>query len=165
MTNKKSDGFVCGCAAAGVNQTGTGDVKYKMESETINDGHTGLPNKTKPRIKDKAVAEWINLIKLLDKIDDGLPIPDEIDKKKKETKPADKGAETYSKLCKRYRKVPINSVMKQFGKEVISLDGFDLSSRELKAFFVALLVSCFAYLLFFMCFFLIILYIYYNDQN
>ena len=156
MINKKSDGFVCGCAGlAGVNQTGTGGVKYKMESETKNDGQTELPNKTKPHIKDKAVAEWINLIKLLDKIDDGLPIPDEVDKKKKETKPADKGAETYSKLCRRYRKVPINSVMKQFGKEVISLDGFDLSSKELKAFFVALLVSCFTYFFIFIAFFIL----------
>ena len=60
---------------------------------------------------------------------------------RKDTKTADKGAETYSVLCKRYKKVPINTVMRQFGKEVINLDGFDLSSKELKAFFVALLVG------------------------
>lgn len=72
---------------------------------------------------------------------DNVKLSDESDKKKKtETKAGDKGAETYSRLCKKYKKVPINSVMKQFGKEVISLDGFDLSSKELKAFFVALLV-------------------------
>ena len=78
---------------------------------------------------------------LFDDIND-VPISDEDDKKKPVQKPADKGAETYSQLCRKYKKVPINNVMRQFGRGVISLDGYDLSTRELKAFFVALLVSC-----------------------
>ena len=72
---------------------------------------------------------------------DKIKISDEEEKTKKDTKTADKGAETYSKLCKKYKKVPINPVMRQFGREVISLDGYDLSSKELKAFFVAILVG------------------------
>ena len=72
---------------------------------------------------------------------DIVKLSDEDEKPRKDTKTGDKGAETYSVLCKRYKKVPINTVMRQFGKEVINLDGFDLSSKELKAFFVALLVG------------------------
>ena len=82
---------------------------------------------------------------LFDDIND-VTISDEDDKKKPVQKPADKGAETYSQLCRKYKKVPINNVMRQFGRGVISLDGYDLSTRELKAFFVALLVSCLFFL-------------------
>ncbi|KAL4230332.1 hypothetical protein ACF0H5_010715 [Mactra antiquata] len=54
-------------------------------------------------------------------------------------KPQNRGIIVYKKLCKKYGKIPIKNVWRQFGKDVISLKGFNLSQKELKAFFVALL--------------------------
>lgn len=53
--------------------------------------------------------------------------------------PTNRGVDVYRKLCAKYGKIPILNVCKQFGRRRISLKGFNLSQRELKAFFVALL--------------------------
>ena len=114
------------------------EVDKKLGTATQTISQNGAKSKTvkkapkTPNIKD--------VQKYLAVLFDDVTISDEDDKKKEEQKPADKGAETYSQLCKKYKKVPMNNVMRQFGKGVISLDGFDLSTKELKAFFVALLV-------------------------
>ncbi|XP_060565677.1 leucine-rich repeat-containing protein 74B-like isoform X2 [Ruditapes philippinarum] len=50
-----------------------------------------------------------------------------------------RGAVVYKKLCKKYGKIPVKNVTKQFGEGSISLKGFNLSKKEIKALFVALL--------------------------
>jgi len=47
----------------------------------------------------------------------------------------------YQKICKKYNKVPIRNVLRQFGKTIVSLKRANLSQREIKAFFVALVVG------------------------
>ena len=112
------------------------------ESDKTNIRTMTRSGENKKSSKKVAMKELQKLMAhLFDDIND-VTISDEDDKKKTAQKPADKGAETYSQLCRKYKKVPINNVMRQFGRGVISLDGYDLSTRELKAFFVALLVSC-----------------------
>ncbi|XP_053400502.1 leucine-rich repeat-containing protein 74B-like [Mercenaria mercenaria] len=59
--------------------------------------------------------------------------------KEDSSKQLNRGAVVYQKLCRKYGKIPVKNVMKQFGKGSISLKGFNLSRNELKAFFVALL--------------------------
>ena len=147
-TSKNSD--QCAVCGEDINETERNTATDSgATNEHESDNTLGESDKTNIRTdedkkssKKVAMKELQKLMAhLFDDIND-VTISDEDDKKKTVQKPADKGAETYSQLCRKYKKVPINNVMRQFGRGVISLDGYDLSTRELKAFFVALLVSC-----------------------
>lgn len=56
------------------------------------------------------------------------------------SKQSNKGIAVYKKLCRKYGRTPIKNIWRQFGNEIVSLKGYNISAKEMKAFFVAILV-------------------------
>ena len=51
------------------------------------------------------------------------------------------GERTYRNLCRKYRRLPVSAVGRQFGEQHVTIKNLNLHTKDLKAFFVALFVS------------------------